>query len=108
MGDISIDDLKKKMDAGDDNQIVDVRGRECCYDLGHIPGAVSIPLNEFEERAPRELDKNRPVIVYCGSYSCTLSPRAASLLSDHMGFSDVADYVGGIKEWRDSGSLVEK
>ncbi|HDH28651.1 MAG TPA: rhodanese-like domain-containing protein [Euryarchaeota archaeon] len=107
-GKISIDDLKKKMDSGEDIQIVDVRGRECCYDLGHIPGAVSIPLNEFEERAPRELDRERPVIVYCGSVSCTLSPRAAHLLSDNMGFADVSDYAGGIKEWQDTGSEVEK
>jgi rhodanese-related sulfurtransferase len=108
MGKISIDDLKKKIDAGEDLQIVDVRGRECCYDLGHIPGAISIPLNEFEERAPRELDKERPVIVYCGGFSCTLSPRAAHLLSDCMGFTDVSDYAGGIKKWRDSGSDIEK
>ncbi len=57
MGKISIDDLKKKMDSGEDIQIVDVRGRECCYDLGHIPGAVSIPLNEFEERPPVSLTR---------------------------------------------------
>ncbi|MFV2040948.1 MAG: rhodanese-like domain-containing protein [Candidatus Hydrothermarchaeales archaeon] len=105
---ISIDDLKKKIDAGEDIQIVDVRGRECCYDLGHIPGAVSIPLNKFEERAPRELDKEKPVIVYCGSVSCTLSPRAAQILTNTLGFTDVSDYAGGIKEWRDSGSDVEK
>ncbi len=105
---ISIEDLKKKIDAGDNIQIVDVRGRECCYDLGHIPGALSIPLNKLEERAPHELDKKRPVIVYCGGFSCTLSPRAAHLLSSHLEFSDVSDYAGGIKEWRDSGSAVEK
>jgi rhodanese-related sulfurtransferase len=108
MESVSIEDLKMKIDAGDNIQIVDVRGRECCYNLGHIPGAISIPLNELEERAPRELDKKRPVIVYCGSFSCTLSPRAAHLLTNPLGFRDVADYAGGIKEWRDRGSAVEK
>ena len=31
----------------------------------HLPGAVNIPLKELAERAPRELDPGRPVVVYC-------------------------------------------
>jgi len=34
----------------------------------HITGAVNIPLKELDERAPRELDRDRPVIVYCNDY----------------------------------------
>jgi rhodanese-related sulfurtransferase len=34
----------------------------------HITGAVNIPLKELGERAPRELDGDRPVIVYCNDY----------------------------------------
>jgi phage shock protein E len=34
----------------------------------HIPGATSIPLKELDQRAGRELDLNRPVIVYCNDY----------------------------------------
>lgn len=105
---ISIEELKNKIDDGEDIQIVDVRGKECCYNLGHVPGAISIPLNEFEERAPKELKKSIPVIVYCGGVSCTLSPRAAHLLTSQMGFTTVAHYKGGITEWRNSGFPVEK
>jgi rhodanese-related sulfurtransferase len=34
----------------------------------HIVGAINIPLKELDERAPRELDRDRPVIVYCNDY----------------------------------------
>jgi rhodanese-related sulfurtransferase len=34
----------------------------------HIAGAINIPLNELDERAPRELELERPVIVYCNDY----------------------------------------
>jgi rhodanese-related sulfurtransferase len=34
----------------------------------HLTGALNIPLKELDERAPRELDRERPVIVYCNDY----------------------------------------
>ncbi len=34
----------------------------------HLAGAVNIPLKELDERAPRELDRERPVVVYCNDY----------------------------------------
>ena len=34
----------------------------------HIAGAVNVPLKELDKRAPRELERDRPVIVYCNDY----------------------------------------
>ncbi len=34
----------------------------------HIAGAINIPLKELGERAPLELERERPVIVYCNDY----------------------------------------
>ncbi len=34
----------------------------------HIAGAINIPLKELDERAPREPERERPVIVYCNDY----------------------------------------
>lgn len=48
-------------------QVVEVLPRPE-YDYEHIAGAVSIPLRELDERAPRELDKNKSVVVYCNDY----------------------------------------
>jgi rhodanese-related sulfurtransferase len=38
------------------------------YEDEHIAGAISIPLKEVDEQAPRQLDRGRPVIVYCYDY----------------------------------------
>jgi rhodanese-related sulfurtransferase len=35
------------------------------YEREHITGAINIPLKELDERAPRELERERSVIVYC-------------------------------------------
>jgi rhodanese-related sulfurtransferase len=34
----------------------------------HISGALNIPLKELDHRAPLELDRGRPVIVYCNDF----------------------------------------
>ena len=38
------------------------------YEDEHLPGAINIPLKELDERAPHELERERPVIVYCNDY----------------------------------------
>jgi rhodanese-related sulfurtransferase len=38
------------------------------YEKEHITRAINIPLKELDERAPRELERERPVIVYCNDY----------------------------------------
>jgi rhodanese-related sulfurtransferase len=108
MNSISRLELKKKIDEGEDIQLVDVRGKECCHDAGHLPGAKSIPLLEIEARAPTELEKDKPVVVYCGSFNCALSPRAAEILKSRRGFKKVIDYEGGLKDWTQARYPVEK
>ena len=34
----------------------------------HITGAINIPLKQLDDRARGELDRERPVIVYCNDY----------------------------------------
>jgi rhodanese-related sulfurtransferase len=31
----------------------------------HLPGAISIPLKQLDRERAQQLDRNRPVIVYC-------------------------------------------
>jgi rhodanese-related sulfurtransferase len=38
------------------------------YDDEHLPAAINVPLTEFGARAD-ELDRDRPVIVYCYDYT---------------------------------------
>lgn len=46
-----------------DGVILDVRGR-AEYEMGHVPGALNIPLNELRKRV-EELPADKPVYVYC-------------------------------------------
>ena len=68
------------------------------FDDEHLPGAVNIPLAELADRAGKELDSGRPVIVYCFDTQCDLSPRAAWRL-ESLGFEQVHDYVAGKEDW---------
>jgi len=58
-----------------------------------------IPLDrleeEFEKRIP---DKDKLIVVYCASFECPQSTKAAKLLK-RMGYKHVLDYKGGIEEW---------
>jgi predicted sulfurtransferase len=62
---VNPEQLKEKLDAGDDIVIVDVRSKED-FDEGHIIGAVSIPWEEIEDRYT-ELPRDKEIITYCAS-----------------------------------------
>ena len=78
-------------------QIVDVREpNEFNGSLGHVPGAMLIPLGSLTERAG-ELSKERPIVTVCRSGA--RSAQATVLLSK-AGFDRVANLSGGMLRWR--------
>ncbi|XES78315.1 MAG: rhodanese-like domain-containing protein [Candidatus Bathyarchaeia archaeon] len=74
--------------------ILDVRN-ENEYNLNHLYGAISIPLDELEIRT-NELDMDAKIIVYCGSGG--RSAIASKILTD-QGFDGVYNMIGGITAW---------
>ena len=38
------------------------------YDDEHLPGAINIPLKTLDRETTRQLDRTKPVIVYCYDY----------------------------------------
>ncbi len=38
------------------------------YEDEHLPGAINIPLKTLDRQTTRQLDRGRPVIVYCYDY----------------------------------------
>ena len=60
-------DEVRRLIAEEGAQLVEVLPRSE-YEHTHLPQALNIPLKELEERAEHELDRNRPVIVYCNDY----------------------------------------
>src|SRR4051794_18053817 len=77
-------------------QLVDVLPEET-FTQEHLPGAISIPLQAID-KAVEQLDRAKPVIVYCYDYQCDLSPRAAHRL-EQLGFAEVYDYVASKAAW---------
>jgi len=45
-------------------QVVEVLPRNE-FEEDHLPGAISLPLRNFETEAKEKLDPLRPVLVYC-------------------------------------------
>jgi rhodanese-related sulfurtransferase len=64
---ISRDDLKKKIDAGEDFVLAEILPEDA-YAKGHLRGAVNMPGARVAELAPALIpDKSSDVVVYCGS-----------------------------------------
>ncbi|MEI6599282.1 MAG: rhodanese-like domain-containing protein [Comamonadaceae bacterium] len=71
------------------------------YMQSHLPGAVSVPLNELEKEGEKLLpsDRAKTLIFYCGGLSCMLSPKSASI-AVKLGFKDVRMYPEGEPGWK--------
>lgn len=77
MDGLSLPELKNRMDNGE-VLLLDVRPREE-YEEAHIPGAVSIPIEELEEKLS-SLPSNFDVVAYCRGPYCLMSVEAVELL----------------------------
>ncbi|AKG03581.1 MULTISPECIES: sulfurtransferase TusA family protein [Salimicrobium] len=78
----------------DDAVVVDVR-ESAEYAFGHIPGAVSIPLGELDERM-NEIDSSKEIYVVCRTGN--RSDMAAQKLTEN-GYDKVYNVVPGMSEW---------
>lgn len=90
-GRISGADARAKVEAG--AQLIDVRSK-AEFDGGSLPNAKNIPVGSLAQRLG-ELDRARPVVVFCASGMRSSS--AASLLR-RSGFTEVHD-LGPASAW---------
>jgi glyoxylase-like metal-dependent hydrolase (beta-lactamase superfamily II)/rhodanese-related sulfurtransferase len=97
---VTVDELERRLAAEPGLRVVDVR-RPGEYADGHVPGAISLPL----DRLQREWPGSGPTAVICaGGYR---SSAAASLLEAH-GHADLVNVVGGTSAWIASGRTVAR
>jgi rhodanese-related sulfurtransferase/DNA-binding MarR family transcriptional regulator len=92
---ITRDELRRRAEAGG-LLLLDVRPLEE-YLAGHIPGAVSIPVNELADRIG-ELPEDTDVIVYCRGEYCVFAYDAVRLLTDRG--RPAIRLNDGMLEWR--------
>jgi adenylyltransferase/sulfurtransferase len=90
---ITVAELKRRLDAGEDLFILDVR-EPFEYQIANIGGTL-IPQNEVPQRLA-EIDRDREIVVQCKSGS--RSQRIAEFLKQ-SGYPDVLNLAGGILAW---------
>jgi rhodanese-related sulfurtransferase len=100
---ISVDDLKSKIAAGDELLLIDVR-TEKEYLCGHIQGAVWIPRGKAEfgiQKITQNADTT--VVVYCRTG--TRSALVTHALTG-VGYENVLNLDGGFRDWARSGNSL--
>ncbi len=96
---ITVEQVKMKIADSTDVVLLDVRTEgEFNGNLGHLPGAILIPIQELDSRL-KELDKykDKEIIVYCRSGN--RSGTGARILNE-KGFNAV-NMLGGMIEWNE-------
>ena len=83
--------------------VLDVRPEDE-FALGHLPGAINLPLGDLEKRLA-DLDPSREIVAYCRGPYCVLSYEAVAMLRAR-GFK-VRRLEDGLPEWRSAGLPVE-
>jgi rhodanese-related sulfurtransferase len=98
MENISATELKKRMDSGEDLNIVDVREPHEHEEFNI--GGILVPLGDIRAMQVDELEdlKDQEVIVYCRSGG--RSGQAAMIL-ETMGFQNVKNLTGGMLAWQE-------
>lgn len=93
---ITVEELKSRMDAGNPPILVDVR-RPSEFEINRLPGAVLHPLDRIGEMVD-EFEPGAEIVVYC--HHGVRSLNAALFLRQH-GFTGVRSLAGGIDLWSD-------
>ncbi len=96
MAEIAVEELKKRLDQGEDLFILDVRNPEE-FQICRIPGSTLLPLPQLGARF-QELNKDREMVVHCKSGM--RSARAIQFLKQ-QGFRKLKNLKGGILAWAD-------
>jgi len=87
--------LAKRLEAGDDVVLIDVRER-WENELTSLPGSRLIPLAELEFRVEEELDRDQEVVLYCHHGQRSLD---AAMTLWGLGYERVSSLAGGIDRW---------
>lgn len=97
MREISAEDLNKKLKENPDLFVINVLASKYYNDC-HIKGSVNVPF-DILEKISKNWDKSEEIVVYCAQEKCPVSRKAYALL-ESLGFTNLYEYSGGMKEWK--------
>lgn len=95
--------VKEMVDRGEKVVLVDVR-EENEWNLGHIPGAIHVPLGALPSEIEKVVPKDSQVVAYCARGN--RSALAADSMQD-MGYTNVRSMSDGWFGWVQAGGSVE-
>jgi rhodanese-related sulfurtransferase len=105
---VSLQQVKEAYKSGE-ALLVDARDPEL-FEQGHIPGAVSLPVRDFDSVFPRLEEQLRAaprVITYCDGASCEMSVELTEKLL-FAGVDWVEIFTGGMQQWQGAGQPIEE
>lgn len=102
--DISVEDLKKAIDAKTAT-VIDVNGSDS-WKAGHVPGAIDFEATSKELATKLPADKGALVVAYCGGPGCN-AYTAGAKAAKALGYTNVKHLSAGIKGWKDAKQPVE-
>ena len=103
---IGRDELRAKIENDDEFVLVDALA-PMSYARSHLPGAINLPLEWVDERAPRRIPElDTEVVVYCIDTACTSSVLVAERLRG-LGYTNVRHYLEGKADWTAAGLPLE-
>ncbi len=92
---ISPEELYRRLQAGDNLQLVDVRETDE-FDYGHLAGSLHLPLDEVPRRAA-EIRLDGAVVLIC--HHGVRSAQALGYLRHRLGRTNVLNLRGGVDAW---------
>ncbi len=98
MQEITVDEVKSRIDAGEDLHIIDVR--EPHEHVEYNIGAKLIPLGKIMSMQIDEIEdwKDQEVIVHCKAGGRSMQ---ACMMLETMGFTNVKNVTGGMLAWQE-------
>jgi rhodanese-related sulfurtransferase len=105
---MTLEEVQKFVDSRE-GVLLDARGAKF-FAKSHIPGAISLPVNNFDkayEGVEAKLKPDQRIVIYCSSVSCPDSGRLKDKLVK-LGYSKVEVFKGGLAAWWKAGLPMEK
>lgn len=95
---VSVEELRERLQNGE-IILLDVRP-QVEYENGHLPGALSLPLAEIEQKLA-SLPDDKTIVAYCRGPYCVIADDALAVLAANG--RRIARLEEGVLEWQQAG-----